>query len=1004
VTASIRTAEDGDGLAVDFEFTGGGYVIVRQDVAGDLDGNWEISFRVRGPAPTNHLEVKLVDPSGDNVWWSVRRDFEFGEEWRRVRVKKRHVQFAWGPRGGGEVERIGAFELAITAGSGGKGTVYLDDLEYRPLPVRPAVPPDPVASATSAADGTDAGAVLDDDVGSVWSPAPDDPAPALTLDLGPAGRELGALELAWAPDGQPARYAVEISQDGSAWETIREVEHGNGGLDPLFLPEQEGRYLRVWTEPRGSTAVALAGVTVMGPETGATREAFFGWIARRATRGSYPRGILGEQAYWTVVGLDGGSTNALLGEDGALEVGAGSFSIEPFVGLDDRLVTWADGEIVVSLAEGSLPVPTVSWATDDLQLDVTAFATTTDGVPAVVLRYELANRAREPLMPELYLAVRPFQVNPPSQSLNLQGGTARIRSLEVRDGSLFADGRLALSAHASPTAAGVASFDEGDVVVDHLRYGRVPEGQAVRDPFAAASGALVFRLPLGPGESRVVTAVAPLEASPGVRRLADPAAWVEAERGRVLAEWREKVRRVRLELPPEAAAVRDSFESQIGYILVNRSGPAIRPGTRSYARSWIRDGALTSSALLKVGHGDAAADFLSWYASYQYPDGKVPCVVDARGADPVPEHDSHGELVFLAAEVWRYGHDRALAEAMWPHVRAAADYLVALRSERLGPEWSTPGNLHFRGLLPPSISHEGYSAKPMHSYWDDFFGRVGFEDAAFLGRELGHPAEAAYFDSVRVEFEADLSASVERTLEVHGIDWVPGCADLGDFDATSTTIALAPTRSAHVLPADALARTFERYVDFFRARRDGEPWEAFTPYEIRNVEALVRLGRIGEAHEVLDWMLTQQRPAGWRQWPEVVRSDPREAGFLGDLPHGWVGSDYLRAVLSLFAIVEKDRIRIGPGIPAAWRDAEEGVAIRDLRTPFGLLSWSLRPATDGSGAVLRLEGDAPPGGIELAFPGLEAARATTEDGGELSRSASGAPLVSRLPATVLLAR
>jgi len=34
---------------------------------------------------------------------------------------------------------------------------------------------------------------------------------------------------------------------------------------------------------------------------------------------------------------------------------------------------------------------------------------------------------------------------------------------------------------------------------------------------------------------------------------------------------------------------------------------------------------------------------------------------------------------------------------------------------------------------------EGYSAKPMHSYWDDFFALRGFKDAAFIAKELDNP-------------------------------------------------------------------------------------------------------------------------------------------------------------------------------------------------------------------------------------------------------------------------
>ena len=36
------------------------------------------------------------------------------------------------------------------------------------------------------------------------------------------------------------------------------------------------------------------------------------------------------------------------------------------------------------------------------------------------------------------------------------------------------------------------------------------------------------------------------------------------------------------------------------------------------------------------------------------------------------------------------------------------------------------------GLVTESISHEGYSAKPVHSYWDDFWALRGLDDA---GRE-----------------------------------------------------------------------------------------------------------------------------------------------------------------------------------------------------------------------------------------------------------------------------
>jgi hypothetical protein len=468
--------------------------------------------------------------------------------------------------------------------------------------------------------------------------------------------------------------------------------------------------------------------------------------------------------------------------------------------------------------------------------------------------------------------------------------------------------------------------------------------------------------------------------------------------------WRETTGRVRFpRYPEEARAALESVPSQLAYILVERAGPALQPGARSYARSWIRDGALTASALLRLGHPEAVREFIEWYAPHQYANGKIPCVVDERGADPVPEHDSSGEFIFLVAEYVRYTDDRGLAERMWPRIEGAVAYLDSLRRERRTPEYRAPGKIEFFGILPPSISHEGYSAKPMHSYWDDFFALRGFEDAGFLAAYLGHAAAEDAFAAIRDTFAVDLARSVAAAMERHGIDYVPGCADLGDFDPTSTTIALAPTGAADRLPPAAVERTFERYYAFFRERREGAPWDAFTPYEIRNVGAFVRLGWRDRAQELLDFFLAHQRPPGWRQWAEVVGSQPRAPRFLGDMPHSWVGSDYIRSVLDLFAYERRsdEALVVAAGIPRSWL-AGTGLAVRDLRTPYGRLSLDLEAR--GDTLHVRLDGDlrVPPGGIRVAPPPAGPGGEVTVNGVPVLPTAAGEIPVRRLPADVLI--
>ena len=78
----------------------------------------------------------------------------------------------------------------------------------------------------------------------------------------------------------------------------------------------------------------------------------------------------------------------------------------------------------------------------------------------------------------------------------------------------------------------------------------------------------------------------------------------------------------------------------------------------------------------------------------------------------------------------------------------------SLRHERMTQPYTVGANKPFYGLLPQSISHEGYSAKPMHSYWDDFFALRGFKDAAFIAKELGR-LEATEFAQIRNSFRAN---------------------------------------------------------------------------------------------------------------------------------------------------------------------------------------------------------------------------------------------------------
>ena len=462
----LEHREDGHDtvLRVDIEFvTGGGYGGVRRELPLNLPANFELSFSTCGDLPPNDLEFKLVDESGENVWWVNRRRFEFPEDWTRLASRRRHFEFAWGPTDA-PLRRAYAIEIFVASAEGGRGTLYLDDLALRPLPETHPYTGKPTLTASShEGPSFSPQAAMDGQNDSQWRSAALDAQPTLTVDFGMM-REFGGLVLHWDPAALPNRYAVEFSDDGKQWKTVRQVDVGSR-MQFLSLPDAESRAVRLAiTPPAISRSVALREIEVLPVESSRDANAFAAEFARRAPRGHHPRATLGEGTFWTLVGVPLDDHEALVSEDGAVEVDKRGFSIEPFLWVNGELHTWADAAITQTLAEGCAPVPTVLREYDGLSLEVTAFADGDPGGASLWLLHTLSNTSEEPIEGSLLLALRPFQVNPPYQWLNTVGGVANIERIGFREsGRVIAVDDKEVVLGATPDSFGSATFDEGDV-------------------------------------------------------------------------------------------------------------------------------------------------------------------------------------------------------------------------------------------------------------------------------------------------------------------------------------------------------------------------------------------------------------------------------------------------------------------------------------------------------------------------------------------------------------
>ena len=929
---------------------GGGFVVLRRVVELDLAANFVLTFDVRAEGPRQNLEIKLLDDAtaaaGGNVWWINRPAFGFTKEWQTVTQRRKHFGFAWGPDSKKGLKKIRAVEFGIASASGGKGHVDFRRVRYEARgEVRAMKDLTPRLSVA--------------EVDGVYTLKAGQ---ACVIELGET-TEIGGITAETVGETPGPPLLVETrDRDGRATAATTVLWEAGFGYCAV-LPDRE--CASVVLRALGAAA-KFKTPRVHGPEWSDTPNHLVASIGQALPRGRLPRWARGEQNYWTVSGHLASDDELLISEDGAIELGRTGPTLEPFVIIDGHTLGWADAEIRQELLDGCLPMPRVimtfakyPWL--ELRVELVEAET------RFLAGYELRNTGGNTQDVSLLIGVRPFQVLPPTQWLNVTGGFTPLMSLECSRDRLVANNDLVAWLHPAANQIGGAA----GLAID---LGSIPTGTTdlrMTDPAGTIQGVMRCDAHMT-GQTQAKWIVT----------LGGAAAANEQEFGQALSaahsRWSGQTEQCKITLPRAWKDVEETIRAQQGYILVNQDGAGTQPGSRTYERSWIRDGALTSVAMLRLGHPEFTRAFLDWYAGFQYESGKIPCVVDKRGSDPVDEHDSTGEYLYATSTYFEYTQDKAFLERHWGHIEKAVGYLHGLIEKRSGPEYRDGEGLKHAmyGLVPESISHEGYSSKPMHSYWDCFFTSKGLREGVKMAMSHGNDALSKKWALAADQFDRCVEDSIRQAQAIHKISYVPGCVELGDFDATSTAIGVWPcdflTRES---TRGALRATLERYTEFFRKRAAGT-WagDDYTPYELRLVGVVATQGDPEIGLEMLKYFMGDQRPKGWRHWAEVVGRDARTPRFIGDMPHTWCGTEFLNSILNMVVLEEGEQLRIAEGFP--WSlleptatEPNPEVRVEGVLSRFGSVSARFtREAEDRIRVVISLPATLPGGAATIRLP------------------------------------
>jgi len=814
--------------------------------------------------------------------------------------------------------------------------------------------------------------------------------PGASYALTSRGRERGTRELRVEFARDELLAGVEVYWGAARASARLEALHASGAWRPVasdpeplgetsFLAAREARAmrgLRLIVAQKNGVVPEVQRLRLLGPARVMTPMKRYEIAASRANRSLFPESLHAQQVYWTVVGVPGGRQKSIFDEYGHIE----PFKSGPLVQAiwrDDggRAVAAGNVPLTHRLRDGWMPMPSVEWSPQpNVRVVSEAFGIQHGPQPVTLVRHRIENTGTSRVSGQLALLVRPMQINPPWQN----GGPSPIREIDIggTSGQAFVrvNGRVLLHSLTPVDARGAASFGEhGETeITRHAAAGTVPTELAARDEDGLAAGLLSYRIDLAPGAVRDVVIALPLgneRIDPTAPRLpdvppidraqllgaaGDAGAAFERLAHQVASDWEGRFGRIGLSLPDESLV--NMLRAQAAYMLLNQTGHAMQPGPRNYSRSFIRDGAATAAVLVRMGQPQVARDYLRWYAEHAvHPNGLVSPILNDdgsvyRGFGSDIEYDSQGEFIWLVAEIARLDGGPESVSEYREHVTSAMRFMQTLRERTLASGYMSDRAMpeRFRGIIAPSISHEGYST-PTHSYWDDFWALKGWHDGAWLAERWGDHDTAAWAREQYAALRDAVAASIRATMAWKRADYIPTDADSGNPDPTSVSIALDPTGQQALLPREALERTFARYLDMVRSREAPDALYSYTPYELRNILTYVHLDQAQHAAELLTSFLRHRRPFEWQVFAEVVQSRLRHPIYLGDMPHTWIGAEYARTLFGMLMREEDDRLMLLPGTPQSWVEGA-GLSVTELPTADGKLTMTAKE----EGGVLRV--------------------------------------------------
>lgn len=951
-----------------------GAAVLRRAVDVQLPRSFRVRLRLRGPVPGATLELRLVGSTPGAVAVATHDGPDVGPGWITPVLER------WDfvpPPGQGLPPRLSAIEVRVQSTQTGAIELTLDDIAIEPLPEPVRADAAVRVRTSSVGEGTTARETLGGDGSLRWRSDPADRTPTVELDFGGV-RELGTVALGWALSS-PREVRIERRDEQGAWSLAGQLTTSNGGVDVICVGPARATGLRLTMIPDQGEGIDLDVIELGRAETAVTPWALFEALAVRGIGASWPLQARGAPVRWTAAGdAEGGANEILLDAHGKIEHRAGGFTLEPMLSIGRRIADPMSNPESPMLVRPPLPLPMARLTWASLNIDTLAFPASVRGTPATLVRTRVRNQSPVSFQGSLSVAVRPLQVLPPvERSPIAKGGWSPVRSVRPVQGGVIVNESVQVRGLTPPTSTSASTL--ADIDVGEWRDIRVtPPLEEAQDDDGFASALMEFPVD-SLANSTVDVWYAVIDSADTSVALLDAAA-AEAALEAHLSGWAARLETHSVAISGGVQPIADSIKTALGHILMNRDGPALCNGPRGGAWAVTYEAKRVALALLAFGFEREAVEYADWLASLQHESGAIPgraspSVIDR--SDAAAATASYLAIVRACAE---FAGDDAMVARHAPHVARAAAYIA---------EQPLP--------IIDESAEAGWPVEIELSFARSVAVAAGISDAAWLLEHAGRAEDAARMSALVAPRQADVTAALVAASSASSDRWLPGSSASSAIEPALAPMLVEGGWPDAITPRAGVMTTLQE-----SAAKVIEGDASVTSEWIRVAGALVRRGERGAAVSVLGTLLNRRAPVGWAQWHRSFQPPTIRAAALGDAPDSLAAAEFVLAMRDMLVLddgVLDRRLVVAPGVPAEWVQTAPGLSVRDLRTRFGTLSYTL--AGDANEWVLKIEAlrDGAPAAL-LVPRGKQVVSATIDN--EPAAVREGLVAIPRTPATVWL--